>query len=617
VLDQPKRRKSTRARRIISIAAGVALAASAVVLATTANADVKAGAQAATGRLPLPPVPANAQELAVKKLPPGARKATGINKPGTGAKPFQSGPAKTRIVGGTAANTADYPGVVGIQTYFLYEDEPPVFHWYVSTCTGTVLSPTKILTAAHCSVDNLLGTTEVIAGRNVLDTTENVGHVAQVSNAWTHQGYNLEALYSGATDVPRDDVTVLTLTKPLPSQYVPVSLAAQGAADPAGGTTAKIVGYGITSGSASDSGILREGDVSVATDATCGSAAQWGSDFDPNRMMCAGAPGVDTCHGDSGGPIFTGTAGNRVQVGITDWGTENCTGKFGVYEALNHYAGAITQQITAPVPVNLDWSGDGHSDLIGRNYDGELEIASGSGLATGNLSGFTSDIMMLPTPDSVAGYTKMFRVNNWSGDGKPSIFARDSAGRLYNYKGTGFLADFDGPKTQIGSGWNAFTDIMVTNNWTGNGRPNLMGRTSDGKLVIYTSDGAGGWSNPKGTQIGTGWNSFNTVLTPGDWLGDGHQTLIGRTPAGALRLYQSNGAGGWVNPAGQQIGTGWGAFSTFMSPGDFNGDGLVDLVGVVRSSGVLKMYNTNGRGAWLNGNGRQIGSGWQRYNLVF
>jgi hypothetical protein len=147
--------------------------------------------------------------------------------------------------------------------------------------------------------------------------------------------------------------------------------------------------------------------------------------------------------------------------------------------------------------------------------------------------------------------------------------------------------------------------------------PNLMGRTADGKLVVYTSNGSGGWSNPKGTQIGTGWNSFNTVLTPGDWLGDGHQTLIGRTPAGALRLYQSDGAGSWVNTKGTQIGTGWGAFSTFMSPGDLNGDNLVDLVGVVKSNGDLKMYNTNGKGQWLNGNGRVVDTFWDDFDLVF
>jgi hypothetical protein len=170
---------------------------------------------------------------------------------------------------------------------------------------------------------------------------------------------------------------------------------------------------------------------------------------------------------------------------------------------------------------------------------------------------------------------------------------------------------------QIGSGWNAYTDIMVTNNWTGNGMPNLMGRTSDGRLVLYTSNGSGGWSNPRGTQIGSGWNSFNTVLTPGSWLGDGKQSLIGRTPAGELRLYNSNGAGGWTNPSGTSIGTGWGAFSIFMSPGDWNGDNLVDLVGVVKSNGNLKMYNTNGKGAWLNGNGRVIDSQWDDFNTVF
>jgi hypothetical protein len=53
-----------------------------------------------------------------------------------------------------------------------------------------------------------------------------------------------------------------------------------------------------------------------------------------------------------------------------------------------------------------------------------------------------------------------------------------------------------------------------------------------------------------------------------------------------------------------------------MSPGDWNGDNMIDLVGVTPAGGVY-LFKTNGYGAWLNGRGQQIDSGWNAFNAVF
>ncbi len=620
--EKPKRRMSARARQVVGIATGVAVAAAAAtavtLLPSSASAEENPVALVTSnGYGNLPDIPKDARNKAVahKDLPPGAKRATkGPARPGTRAKLFESPAKKTRVVNGTPVAAADFPSVVGIQAYFLGYDASGNLGWYVSTCTGSVLSPTRVLTAAHCTVDLHYGAIDVIAGRDNL-ANDGAGHVAQVSHTWSHQGFNAEGTFYG-DERPIDDVSVLTLKKPLPSAFTPVTLADQGAADPEAGTDATIVGYGVTDEDANDSGRLRAATVDIADDATCDD--QYGSEFDPNRMMCAGTPPTDTCYGDSGGPIFTGPAASRVQVGITDWG-DGCGEKLGVYEALNHYSDVVKQQITMTPANNLDWTGDGHSDLLARVKEtGDIWVGSGAGLVFGTPSneydaGFTGFSQL---GSRWNGYSKLFRVNNWSGDGTQSIFARDSSGRLFNWRSDGRGAFVPGGPVQIGTGWNMFTDIMVTNNWTGNGLPNLMGRTADGRLMIYNSDGKGGWSNPRGTLIGTGWTKFNTVLTPGSWLGDGKQSLIGRTPAGELFLYNSDGKGGWSNPRGTLIGTGWAGFPTFMSPGDFNGDNLVDLLGV-RSNGQLMLYPTNGRGAWLSGRGILLGYNWNYFNLIF
>ncbi|GAB3797508.1 hypothetical protein GCM10027605_07640 [Micromonospora zhanjiangensis] len=578
-------------------------------------------AQASASGRPSAPVPAGKFDVLPKpkqdvKIPAGARRLTSGQKPTVGASgPAFQRPTSTRsaasprIIGGQLADPRNYPGVVGIQTYFAEGTPDGGWTYWVSTCTGTVLSPTKVLTAGHCTVGFTGATSFVIAGRQNLDDRSS-GFVARVSAVWTHQGFNYAAANAGRA-APVDDVAVLTLKDPLPAVYTPVTLTAQGDQSPyVAGTQAKIAGYGVTSNTVNNAGTLYEATVPMQSDTTC--ANTFGSSYDKNRMICAGVAGtVDSCHGDSGGPIFV----NGLQAGIVDWGHDPCASDYGVYERLSYYADAIKQDFTRPDVVNLDWTGDGHSDLFARTAQGELLEYDGSGLASDGSGGFAPYVATWGTGWS--GYNKMFRVSNWNGDGNPAIFARDGSGRLYQFKGDGMAGMYD--PIQVGNGWNSFTDIMVTNNWTGDGRPNLMGRNAKGDLYLYTSDGKGGWlNNGIGIKIGVGWNNFNTVLTPGTWDGDGHQTLIGRNSAGDLLLYKSDGNGGWLNNGiGVKIGTGWGTFRVFMSPGDWSGDRQVDLLGV-NAAGTLLLYKTDGRGKWLNGgNGQTIGGGWNAFNAVF
>ncbi|MEV0690042.1 serine protease [Streptomyces sp. NPDC050388] len=233
-----------------------------------------------------------------------------------------SAAAPQPIVGGTTTTASAYPFVMQItdasQNQF---------------CGGTLVTPTKVVTAAHCMVGETTGSVRVVGGRTYLNGTN--GTVARVSRIWISPDYR---------SVTRgDDVAVLTLSTSMPystAGYVSSSDTSVYAA----GTTARILGWGTTSSGGSSSNQLRTATVPTVSDASCGSS--YGSRFVRSDMVCAGhsSGGVDSCQGDSGGPLLIG---GRL-AGITSWG-DGCAaaGSPGVYTRLTTFSGEVTAQINS------------------------------------------------------------------------------------------------------------------------------------------------------------------------------------------------------------------------------------------------------------------------------
>ncbi|MGW1544768.1 S1 family peptidase [Streptomyces sp. NPDC002309] len=226
------------------------------------------------------------------------------------------------IVGGTTTTTTAYPFMMQItdasQNQF---------------CGGTLVSPTKVVTAAHCMVGETTGSVRVVGGRTYRNGTN--GTVSRVSRIWIHPSYS---------DVTTgDDVAVLTLSTSMPYTTAPYVSSSQTSVY-AAGTTARIVGWGTTSQNGGSSNQLRTATVPTVSDAGC--RASYGSDFVASDMVCAGytSGGVDTCQGDSGGPLLIG----GVLAGVTSWG-EGCAqaGFPGVYTRLTTFSSLVTAQVNS------------------------------------------------------------------------------------------------------------------------------------------------------------------------------------------------------------------------------------------------------------------------------
>ena len=201
------------------------------------------------------------------------------------------------------------------------------------------------------------------------------------------------------------------------------------------------------------------------------------------------------------------------------------------------------------------------------------------------------------------------RARGFDGDNTMDIFARDSAGRLLLYPSDG-RGNWK-PTEVIGTGWNLFNLIFSPGDFDGDGTVDVMARDSQGRLFLYQGNGTGGWK--KAVQVGQGWNGFKTIFGAGDFNGDGSNDLIAQDQSNNLVLYPGNGSGGWLAP--YTIGWGWHSQSSLMSVGHFGGRS--DLGVAARGPyGSLQVFETSRNGWFERYAGQAVGYGWDALTTV-
>lgn len=173
-------------------------------------------------------------------------------------------------------------------------------------CGASIISPTRILTAAHCTDGVAANHLQVRAGSTF--SQQNVGQLVPVGRFINHPQYNQRTL--------DNDICVMHLTRALVfgPGVAAIPLPGQGQGVPTGAMT-QVAGWGHTSENGSNSPQLRFVSVPIVDQATCN--RQYGGGITPG-MLCAGFPqgGRDACQNDSGGPMTL--AGQ--QIGIVSGG---------------------------------------------------------------------------------------------------------------------------------------------------------------------------------------------------------------------------------------------------------------------------------------------------------
>ncbi|MBC7792614.1 MAG: trypsin-like serine protease [Clostridia bacterium] len=252
--------------------------------------------------------------------------------------------SKDRIIGGAAYTGAPATGSIRYQGQ--------------NFCTGTVIAPRRVVTAAHCLDEDIPATSFTFAlGPDASNPTEVINIVSGTQHPdWDSTNILNDIAYvTLAWDAP---VTPSLVLDTLDTSWINVNLL--------------FVGYGVDDGNRqSGNGIKRAVTIPISEVGTSQFAYE--------------TAGLNTCTGDSGGPaFFVDPAGNFLLAGTTSYGDTYCT-DYGVDTSVPSFKSFLGVTGTAPQAASSGGgtgTGGGTGGGTGTGGGGENGGGTGGGCGT-------------------------------------------------------------------------------------------------------------------------------------------------------------------------------------------------------------------------------------------
>ncbi|KJY25058.1 hypothetical protein VR46_41680, partial [Streptomyces sp. NRRL S-444] len=229
----------------------------------------------------------------------------------------------------------------------------------------------------------------------------------------------------------------------------------------------------------------------------------------------------------------------------------------------------VPAQAAAAAKPRHDVDGDGVSDMIVMEYDQVTAVYLSSIKAW-------SDYTIIKTdPDPEASFKDLLPVGDVGGTTQPELLSLTFDGVLTLYEAG--VKSTSAPLWS-GRGWQIYNRIIATGDLTGDRRPDLLARDPAGDLWLYTGTGTVSKPFNSRVKVGSGWGIYDQVVGANDVDGDGIGDVLTRTLAGELWFHKGAGSATAPLKPAVKVGTGWNTYNVITGSDDGDGDGRSDLL---------------------------------------